>query len=214
LFKAVFARGITVQSKAIEWAEARCTALDDRYNELMFLLLGDPEMRIRRTQPTFSSHWTLLTPSFLPSACPGGCLPTPVDIVVTLPGGLPAPGVQVSLYKALELLAPADGRALPSALPEEFQDNRYTGPDGAAHFLVPPLNVGTLWVTVNDDEGNALTQPIPVTGTSSVPPPGHGAAYHLSAAPSVSRGSVRLAFGRAVERDARVALFDVTGRKV
>ena len=99
-------------------------------------------------------------------------------------------------------------------MPDELLTNRYTGPDGAAHFVVPPLTEGTLWVTVTDDEGNALTEPIPVTGTESAPPLGAAETLRLSAAPSVSRGVVRFAFGRALARGARLALFDVGGRKI
>ena len=141
----------------------------------------------------------------------------PVDIqVLQGPGGLPAIGVQVSLYKNPGPVSGGAARAAPAlqgAGPDEFQDNRYTDGEGFAHFIVPPLTEGTLHVTVTDDEGNALTQTIPVTGTASVGPRS-GPVVRLTAAPSVSSGPVRLSFDRLLEREARIALYDVSGRQV
>ena len=53
MFLAVYDEGLTKQSHAIRRAEAQMTALVDDNNAWMYLLLGDPDMDVRRRNPGF-----------------------------------------------------------------------------------------------------------------------------------------------------------------
>jgi hypothetical protein len=222
LFNAVFGKGITIHGQALEYGEAHGFDMDNAWK---YLLLGDPEMHIRRHRvpdPTVA-YWLLDRPQLIPGGVAGA-----LDIRVRTGQGLPVSGVQVSLWKAGSgasvVPAPQDGAASvagggPAAGParvttaSELLTNLYSGQDGYAHFQLPALSQGTLSVTVTDDDANAMSDAISVTAPAGVGAAAPGA-LRLSAMPSVTRGSTLIGFGRALDRSATISLRDIAGREV
>ena len=105
LFHAVFDLNITTHAKAIQWAETKCTKVDNVFNEWSYLLLGDPEMEIRR-EPVVPAAppWVIVHPPLIIPGCPSanccpGCLGPTFDVFVTRSGGEPAPNVLVALLQ-------------------------------------------------------------------------------------------------------------------
>lgn len=92
LFEAVYDKGIVRHGQAIAWAESQMAAAEPGGNSWMYMLLGDPSMRIRRNPP---KTLILEAPSEIP-VCPtggGGCSLV-VRVVDSL--GVPQPGVLVT----------------------------------------------------------------------------------------------------------------------
>jgi hypothetical protein len=191
LFQAVFGKGITIHGQAIEYGEALG---GDTYNAWKYLLLGDPEMHIRRHRvpDPIAVPWVLERPQLIPAGAAGA-----FDVRVTTHQSVPVPGVQVSLWKA----------------GSEILTNLYSGQDGYAHFQLPSLTPGTLYVTVNDDDANAMSEQVSVTSQAGVAG-GLATVLRLSAMPSVTRGGTTIGFGRALSEGATLTLRDIAGRSV
>jgi len=229
LFHALFDLNITTHAKAIEWAEAECTKVDNVFNEWTYLLLGDPEMEIRRQiVPAATPPWVVVHPPLIipgcssPGCCPECSAPT-FDVTVRNADGQPVPNVLVALYKQGVAVDPEPARAARStpagatqaaSAVDEVLVNRYTGPDGRAVFALPPLSPGKLYVTMRDFEANTMRDSVPVADPAAVPGPLAEESLRLSAIPSVTGGATRLSFSAALPADAIVALFDVRGRCV
>jgi len=196
MFKAVYDLGLTTQSHAIEYAEAQMAALVGSSNAWMYLLNGDPDMQIRRRNP---NNWQLQVPELV-NTCPfGNCL---LEILVLDQFGDPLPNVLVGAWKP--------GEAREEA---EVFDNRYTEADGWARVPAEPTTPGWLYYTIQDDFGNAVFDSIQVVATGDVDED-VATALHIEARPAVTSSSSSLSFGRALNDDGRVTLFDVAGRSV
>ena len=144
MFKGVYDLGLTTHAKAIEYGETQMAAIVSPANAWMYLLLGDPEMRIRRGRVlTFA----LLAPLTL-KVCSGSC---ELDVSVTDADGMPAKGVLVSLFK--------EGKGGRAGGDDVF-DNRYTDDQGNAKIPASPKSPGTLHVAVRDLDGNGSTAAI------------------------------------------------------
>jgi hypothetical protein len=217
LFKAVFDKGIVIHGQALEYGEANG---EDPYNSWKYLLLGDPEMHIRRHRvldPTVT-YWLLDRPVSIPGGVGGA-----FDVRVRTRQGIPVSGVQVSLWKAgagasvapapQDAAQRAPGAARVTTTAPELLTNLYTGQDGYAHFQLPALTQGTLSVTVTDDDANQMSDQVSVTSQAGVGAAAPGA-LRLSAMPSVTRGTTLIGFGCALDRSATISLRDIAGREV
>ena len=144
LFKAVYDTGLTIQSHAIKHAEEQMASIMGASdNAWMYLLLGDPEMSIRRRNPI---NWKIEVPvEYKP--CFG--FPCYLNVSVLDEVGNPAPYVKVAAWKT------ADGR-------DEVLSNRYTDRYGRAQIPVTGLTAGKLMVTFTDDNGNSATRTVVV----------------------------------------------------
>lgn len=210
LFQEVFGEGLTRAGPAIALGEHAMEVADTLFGgdaAMKFMLHGDPEMDIKRHNP--SGVWMpleVLAPSYLTALCPGpGCCPActapTFDVRVLGAGGAPATGVKVGAWKP----APGGG--------DELLANAYTGTDGWAHIPAPPLTAGTLYFGWDDGDGRAGQDSLPVVATTGVPD-GHSRASGLAAIPSVMHGSVHFEFGGALLSAAQVELVDVDGRRI
>jgi hypothetical protein len=135
MFKGVFDLGLTTHAKAIEYAEAQMTALYGGDNAWMYLLLGDPEMKVRRRAPL---ALRLAAPSTFARCSTAGCS---LAATVTDAAGKALAGVKVAAFKA----------GLQS---DEVAENRYTDALGKVTIPVAPRTAGTLLLTAEDDAGN------------------------------------------------------------
>jgi hypothetical protein len=204
LFEAVFNYSYTTQGIAIAFEEFGTILDTSDDNPVQYLLLGDPEMHIRRTNVTGSPPYVPRIPIHIVAGPV-----TPLDIHVDLRAGSPAVGVQVSLWKRGMLQGVT---AVGGPTGDEVLDNRYTDAAGNAHFDLAGLTPGTLYVTTTDDEGNVVEDSIAVTSTTSVAPGADVVA--LRVASSISRGRVLFLLGGPLDRDARLLVCDVSGRTV
>lgn len=211
LFQAVYGRGITRHGMAIDYAEHATIAADSLWGGdavHKYLLYGDPEMEVKRHNA--GGIWSpinMLAPPALVAPCPGpGCCPTCpppiVDILVRDASGAPVPGVKVALWKPT------------MAGTDEVLDNRYSGSDGWAHVPAAGLTAGTLYVGLDDGDGRAGLDSIPVQPSITAVGTADTLPLRFAARPSVTAGAARFAFGRALGGPARVSIFGVDGRLV
>jgi hypothetical protein len=221
LFRAVYDLGFTTHAEAIWCAEHWTDVFHGPGNPWMYLLLGDPEMRIRRanTGCFISDPWIVEKPPYIPVGCEivdccPGCPGPPIDIRVLDPlSGAPVPGVKVAFIKtAGGSAAPGSGHELHSV--DEAQDNRYTESDGWAHIPAPKMTPGWVVFTVTDDEGNSYTDSIEVTSAVAVgeTPGARGLSMH--ATPNVTSTWAHIAFSRPLVSDTDVIVYDIAGRTV
>ncbi|HKX46227.1 MAG TPA: C25 family cysteine peptidase, partial [Planctomycetota bacterium] len=143
MFAAAFHLGVTTHAQAIAYAEDVVSANhagSSWQNEWMYLLLGDPAMKLRRGVPKQLGF-------ALPTSIPGG---TTTTLVVQVLGqtGQPLPGVLVSAYKP----------SFEPGGPDEVFVNAYTGPNGTATIPVGPQTLGTINVSARDDDGNVAVE--------------------------------------------------------
>jgi hypothetical protein len=139
LFRAVFDLGRTRHASAIEYAEDKMVAAyggSGETNAWMYLLLGDPEMRIRRG-PVLKLM--VQFPVAIERVCvPNGC--PPVRFSILDEAGRPVSGALISIWK--------DG---------EVFDNQYTDGDGGASFSINARTPGTLSVAARTEAGDSIT---------------------------------------------------------
>lgn len=144
LFKAVYDTGLTIQSHALKQAEEdMASIMGSSDNAWMYLLLGDPEMTIRRRNPL---NFKIEVPvAYRPCYGPGCYLKVSVLDEV----GNPAPFVKVAAWKAI------DGK-------DEVLSNRYTDRSGTAAIPVSGVTAGKLLLTFTDDAGNSTQRTVVV----------------------------------------------------
>lgn len=206
MFRGLYFWGLTTQSQDIDYAEAMMEFIEGPENAWMYLLLGDPDMQIRRRSPV---TLTVLVPNQIP-ICPIIPPCDPLRIRVLGPQGQPMPEVLVSLWKPAG--PPGQGETMLGGGDEVF-DNRYTAADGFASVPASPTTPGLLFYSVQDDNGNTATGTIEVTTAVGVTP-GAAGAFQFRAVPSVLRSSTMLSFGTVLGRSATVQIHDVGGRRI
>lgn len=137
MFKAVYDEGLVTQSHAIERAEAQMAALSGSGNAWMYLLLGDPDLQIRRRNPLelridLERQWRLCA--------------APCKLVLTVldEKGRPVPEALVGLWKTG-----------PTGADEVFV-NRYADKNGRVTLEASPTTAGKLFYAVEDGQGNSL----------------------------------------------------------
>jgi hypothetical protein len=146
MFRAVYDEGLITQAHAVERGEEQMAALSGDDNAWMYLLLGDPEMKIRTKNPR------KLVLDDIPRQL-AGCRPRPCDIAVRVIDevGNPVPEARVSFWKA--------GRDRGT---DEVFVNGYADESGRIKLPVSPTTPGTLFYAVDDGEGNASSGTISV----------------------------------------------------
>ena len=216
LFMAVWTYGITNIAHATTFAEDEGLKWNNGAayeNAFIFTLFGDPDMNIRRDKPPI---WQTVLPSQITLLASGQ---QSLDIQIQDALGAPVNDALVGIYKPGSAPAGAAEPAAAGARPAttapagEVADNTYTGSDGHAHFLISPQTPGFLYFTVRDSAGTSVVDSIPVVGAAAV-----GSAplttAGLWAAPSVTRGATTLHFGRPLDQESRLVIFDAAGRSV
>ena len=152
LFEAVFDRGLVRHGQAIAWAEKQMHSNDPGQNSWMYLLLGDPSMRIKRGAP---KNLKLILPESVEVG--GGVTGAPYVIKIVDGTGAPQPGVLVTLFKAGQ----------PGTGGPDISANAYTNSNGEAPFTEFPMDIqGQIDVGASDPDGN---QAFGVIDTSSGP---------------------------------------------
>ncbi|MEJ2464671.1 MAG: C25 family cysteine peptidase [Candidatus Thiodiazotropha sp.] len=146
MFRAVYDEGLLTQSHAIERGEAQMAALSGSDNAWMYLLLGDPDMKIRTKNPL---SIIIKIPELIRI-----CKFCELPIRVLDQRGNPIPNALVGLWK------PA-GRDLPNTQGETWV-NGYTDAKGAISLPYTALTAGELYYSVEDAAGNASFGKIPV----------------------------------------------------
>jgi hypothetical protein len=199
LFQAVYDKGITTQSHAIAWAENMLARNVGEQNAYMYMLLGDPQMIIRREIP---STMTVQRPPSLVLCPGGGCL---LDVRVTTSEGTPIEGAIVGAFK------PGPG---PDD-PDEVLANRYTVVDGWAHVPVEPTTVGWLHLSIQDRGGSSVTDSIYVNlSPAEVSATPDALPLRLSARPSIVQRRTFFDWNRPLPEGAILCVWDVAGRNV
>ncbi len=145
MFKAVYDLGLITQSHAIQYAEDQMASLVGSANAWMYLLLGDPDMQIRRRNDILMvAEYPLEL-----SLCEGKC---PVEFYVRDRAGQPVQGALVGLW-----MPPAPGSGQ-----DRVYVNRYTEKDGRAVFQLPIHQPGDLHVSIEGKGGIIAVDKIPV----------------------------------------------------
>lgn len=143
MFQAVYNLGMTTQSHAIQYAEHQMAAMTWDDNAWRYLLLGDPEMQIRRRNPL---KLVIVGPISVGVCKLGPCY---LDLSIFDEVGNPVPDLVVSAWKS-------------SRAGDEVLTNQYSDRSGKAHLQIAPQTTGAIQVTVNDRAGNTVQTSIPV----------------------------------------------------
>ena len=148
MFEAVYTKNLTTHARAIRWAEKQMTLAfpgSGTENAWMYLMLGDPEMRIRR-RPILEVGNIQPVKSIIPP-CASGCT---VDIGVVDHQGKPLTGALVLIYKAS-----ADGKT-------EVADNGYTDSQGMVKLSASAGTPGYIWVRARSNGDELMRERIQV----------------------------------------------------
>jgi len=141
MFLAVFDEALTKQSHAIKRAEAQTASLVGDDNAWMYLLLGDPDMDIRRSNPM---NFEIMRPESLNPCVSQDCS---LNFQVFDDDGNPVPNALVGLWK--------EGPTRESE--GEVFINGYTNDQGIVNLEASPLTVGEIQFSVRV-EGGISTQ--------------------------------------------------------
>ncbi len=198
LFKAVFEDGITGHAQAISAAEDQMTSAYDGDNAWMYMLLGDPEMKIKRLG---ALDWTVIMPEAI-QVCPDGC---GLTVEVYDPEGLAVKEALVSVWKR------ANNGKLASG--DEVFTNTYTDAGGAASLSVTPSTEGEMEVVVRDLDGNVFVGSVPVIAGTPAPSL-QTSKLLLRATPSVMAQRTVFQLNRRLDQGGRLRIFDARGRQV
>jgi hypothetical protein len=202
LFHAVFSQDIEIQGYAYYDAEYRMENAWHSTDSWKYLLLGDPEMTIRTTQP--ASPWVIQAPWIETASCGTSC--PQLRTYLSLPAGGPAVGVRVSVYQP------------PSPGGPGVQDNRYTDATGLAAIPVPGLTDGRFFLSYDAPAG-AHSTPDTIWEQGGQVTTGVGDSHRsrtlsLRALPTVVHDGTEFAIGRPAGEQARLELYDAAGRRV
>ena len=146
MFRAVYDEGLLTQSHAIERGEAQMAALSGARNAWMYLLLGDPDMKIRTKNPL---SIVIKIPELI-KVCKFCELP----VRVLDERGNPVPNALVGLWK------PA-AKDLPNVEGETWI-NGYTDEKGSISLPYSAFTEGELYYAVEDAAGNSVFDKIQV----------------------------------------------------
>lgn len=141
MFLSVYNEGLVTQSHAIQRAEEEMASQIGSSNAWMYLLLGDPDMQIRTTNP---KKITIKIPEIRI------CRWCEIPVRVVDEGGNPIANALVGLYKE-------DGSGN-----EEIATNAYTDKEGKVTLNYTALTTGNLLLAAEDGLGNAVLKEIPV----------------------------------------------------
>ena len=139
MFKAVYDEGLLTQSHAIQRGEAQMAALSGSSNAWMYLLLGDPDMKIRTKNIL---NFNLKIPEQIPV-----CQFCELDIYVLDKKGNPVSNALVGLWKPEASNEPNQ--------PGETWTNGYTDRNGLITLPYSALTTGEMYYSVEDGLGNS-----------------------------------------------------------
>lgn len=142
MFLSVYNEGLVTQSHAIQRAEEQMANQIGSDNAWMYLLLGDPDMQIRTTNPI---KINFKIPDFL-QIC--RFCELPIQVIDEI--GNPIANALVGIYK--ENLG---GK-------QETAANAYTDKEGKVTLTYSALTDGNLLIAAEDGQGNAVLNEIPV----------------------------------------------------
>lgn len=197
MFQAVYDEGLTIQGQAIQYGEEMTGILSSPTNSWMYLLLGDPSMRIR-THGSLSFGFTLPEVIYLDPD-------NPFELVLDIhDAGDPLADVLFAIWK------PGDDRELV----DEVFDNTYSDESGRALLSILPESEGWLYFTLRDAHGWAVYDSIEVRTDPTSLPDLETAVFHFWAEPSVVRDQSVLRLSRGLGSEVEIEIFDVTGRRV
>ena len=197
MFQAVYDEGLTIQAQAIEFGEEMMGVLNGDHNAWMYLLLGDPSMRIR-THGNLVMEWAI--PEYIEFE-PGIPVNFPLQISEN---GFPLSDVLFAVYK------PMSGREEG----EEVFDNTYTNILGQAALTIMPESEGWLYYTLRDNNGQAVYDSIEVRSLPTDAPDFGSSDLHFWADPSVVSQGSTLRFSRNLNRESVIEIYQVSGRRV
>jgi len=146
MFRAVYDEGLVTQSHAIQRGEDQMATLSAADNAWMYLLLGDPDLQIRRRNPV---NLTLRIPEEIRM-----CKLCELELLVTDDKGTPIPDALVGLWKP--------GKAAGPGLQGEVFVNRYADNNGKVKLPVSLPTTGRLYYAVEDGRGNATFNAVEV----------------------------------------------------
>ncbi|MFO7652937.1 MAG: C25 family cysteine peptidase [Candidatus Krumholzibacteriia bacterium] len=193
LFWQVYSEDVTIHSHAIMLAEEEMVDATYVDNAWMYMLLGDPEMHIRREAV---GRITASLPQTVPLCTAPPCW---LDVNVMDDHGNPLPEAIVSAW-----MRPPPGKQTGGVLA-----NRYSDASGLAHIPAEPTTEGWIVVTARDDFGGVLVDSVQVVIGTATPPARSGLA--LSARPSVLADRTTFHFGRPVAGPFRLEVYDARG---
>ncbi len=147
MFEALYDKGLNIHGHTIAWAEQQTQDAVPSLNPWMYLLLGDPSMRVRRGAP---SPLQILGPTEV-EVCVGPNCTLAYQVVDG--NNQPLEGILVSIWK--------EGTA-PGSPPEVF-GSLYTDQTGTATFPSGPSSLGIYNVLARDDEGNVTGEIVSVS---------------------------------------------------
>ena len=146
MFKAVYDEDLTKQSHAIKRAEAQMAALSGSSNAWMYLLLGDPDMDIRRRNIINIIIWK---PQMWLICQGDDCM---IEFVLNNEDGSPIAGARVAIWKD-DPNGDSDG---------EIFTNGYTDATGRIELEAAALTAGEIHFTVQDGKGGSTRGSIEV----------------------------------------------------
>lgn len=139
MFKAVYDEGLLTQSHAIQRAEAQMSALSGSSNAWMYLLLGDPDMKIRTKNP---SRFIIKISDVIEV-----CHLCKLNIQVLDQKGNPVRNALVGLWKP-------EASDKPNQQGETWS-NGYTDKKGFLSLPYNALTTGEMYYSVQDEFGNS-----------------------------------------------------------
>ena len=146
MFKAVYDEDLTKQSHAIMRAEAQMADLSGSANAWMYLLLGDPDMDIRRRNIINIVIWK---PQFWFICQSTDCM---LEFVLNNEDGTPIADARVAIWKE-DPAGDSDG---------EIFTNGYTDANGRIELEAEALTPGQIHFTVQDGQGGSTRGSIEV----------------------------------------------------
>jgi hypothetical protein len=162
MFKAVYDLDLTTHSHAIEYAEEQMASLVASGNAWLYLLLGDPDMQVRRRNPG------LVLANFPLEVEICSTIPCSLEVEVYDQSGQGIPGALVGLWKPLIPRAGGELGVAAILAGDDVFENRYTDTFGRTKIPCSPTSGGEMYIAIEDGRGNARLDTIvvydPATG--------------------------------------------------
>ncbi len=197
MFQAVYDEGLTIQGQAIQYGEELTGILASPSNNWMYLLLGDPSMRIR-THGAITYAFSLPEVIYLDPE-------NPIDLILDInENGEALEGALFATWKP-------DGSR---EREDEVFDNTYSDENGRAALSIQPESEGWLYYTIRDDYGRAVYDSIEVRADPTGVPDIGTSQLRFWAEPSVINGSGNLRLSHGLPVQAEIEIYDVSGRRI
>jgi hypothetical protein len=194
MFKAVYNEGLKIQGQAIEYGEENYVRIHGgKSNAWMYLLLGDPSMRIK-------THGGMTLAADMPEVATPGFFNLDLYFF-DAENNMPLADAVFAVWK------PIPGREEG----DEVFDNQYTDSNGHVTLSIEPQSEGMLYWTLRGPGGETVLDSIPIVEGTDAPSWTSGK-RRFWADPSVTDGASTLRFSSSMTIHARVNIYDVSGR--